>query len=455
MTLARSGCRPDEGAYKASDKYTLEDAHIPGESEDGDNSLSQGNRNEPEPDTQLGESGKNTVDSVNEDDQPLNIEKILLRFDEIGKNRYRGDTPMAYKRWFKRFADHADLQKYTRRQIAGPLGKRLILDFLSTVRKRSQKVANYGIKSVWRRGLNLPYPVEADIDLDRPPKPMPRSVPPDSIIREWAQKLNNENDAYYRAFWLVETNYGWRPQAICKMKWRNVEWDENGRPVRFIGDGAKEIYKNNSAIVAVIFPEIAGALMDLRKMPGYDPSPEKPIFPYRYLAKGSFTTSDAITTKKTSARKHPYKVRNTPTEQRTCNLRIHWDYLRKKHGLPKLRMCDVRHWVSKTCKRAGLTEQDRDVVCALMGHDPDPGSNMQNWYSAKTVEEIIDLQLMRLPNGPLGMLFADVQMSSDIPPELATLWLSYSNGQICTFDLVREIETLKNRQILKPTKMET
>jgi len=441
-------------AYRMVDKLTLPEAFTSDGSVDEENTLSQGNRNEPEPEPQLGESGKKTSDSINGDDSPLNIEKILIRFDEISRNRYRGGTPKYYMWWFRRFATHANLERYNRRQIAGNQGKKMILGFLSTLPKRSVKVANAAIKSVWRRGIGLPYPIETDIDLDRPPKAMPRSVPPDSIIREYMAKLNNENDPYLRALWMIKANYGWRPQHTCKMKWRNVEFDENGMPVRFIGDGARELYKNNSVIIATIFPDVADALLQLRKMPGYDSSPEKPIFPFRYIATGKFVSSEAIIANKNPRRKYPHHIRLTPTEQKPDDLRTHWESIWEKYGVQKMRMCDIRHWVSKACKDAGLTEKDQDVACALMGHDPAPGINMQNWYATKSVEEIIDLQKLRLPNGPLGTLRVDIQVTSDIPQEIAKLWLKYSNGEIGTFDLTNELESIKNRQLQKTPKME-
>ena len=448
-----SGC-PVEGANQTTDKFTLEDAHLPVGSEDGDNSLSQGNRNEPEPNTQLGEPGKTGQDAEREEDLPLNIDKIILRFDEMSRNRYRGTTPRYYRWQFRRFAKYAELEKYSRRQIAGPLGKRLILEFLSTLPKRSVKFANAGIKSVWKRGIGLPYPVEPDMDLDRPPKTMPRNVPPTKVIKEWAEALEHEKDPYHQLLWLLEVNYGWRPSHICKMKWRNVQWDESGIPLTFIGDGARESYKNNSVIVAAIYPEVMKALIEIRKMENYDPSPEKPILPFRYLKRGDFVSCQAIIDHRNSptCRKHPYKIRTTPTEQDTQGLDSHWTYLMGKYSLPKLRMCDIRHWVSSTCKKAGIP---KDVACRIMGHDPEAGKDMQDWYSCMTIEDIVDVQRIKLPNGPLGTLSVEISISSDIPAEVASLWLKYSTGQIGLNNLMNEIEMLKNRQTVKPPEMET
>ena len=426
----------------------------PLESEDGENSLSMRKADETESNTQLGEPGKTGQESNLEDDLSLNIDKILLRFDEMSRNRYRGSTPRFYRWQFRRFAKHADLEKYSRRQIAGPLGKRLILNFLSTLPKRSVKVANAGIKSVWKRGLGLPYPVEPDMDLDRPPKTVPRNVPPTQTIKEWADALEHEKDPYYRLLWLLEANYGWRPSHICKMKWRNVQWDESGTPLTFLGDGARESYKNNSVIVAVIYPEVRKALIEIRKMADYDPSPEKPILPFRYLKRGVFVSCQAIMDHKDqqSGRKHPYKVRTAASEQETRDLESHWIYLMGKYSLPKLRMCDVRHWVSSTCKKAGTP---KEVVCRLMGHDPAAGRDMQDWYSCMTIEDIVDQQQIKLPNGPLGTLSVEISISSDIPAEVASLWLKYSTGQIGLNNLMNEIETLKNQQTTKLPAMET
>jgi hypothetical protein len=213
-------------------------------------------------------------------------------------------------------------------------------------------------------------------------------------------------------------------------------------------------YKTNSVIVAAIFPEVADALLAIRKMEGYDSSPEKPILPYRYSVTGKFVSSDLIKSKKSTGRKHQYIIRTTPSEQRPADLRVHWNNMMKKHGF-SLRMRDCRHFVTKKCKDIGLTGVDRDVASRLTGHDPDPGANMQDWYSAKSIEEIIDQQKMRLPDGPLGQLYADVQITSDIPSELTGYWQKYLKGEIDTFEMVRRVEALKNDILLNTSRIET
>jgi len=42
----------------------------------------------------------------------------------------------------------------------------------------------------------------------------------------------------------------------------------------------------------------------------------------------------------------------------------------------------------------------------------------------------------------------------DQPPEVASLWLKYSTGQIGSFDFARAVETIKNRQTAKLPEME-
>jgi len=436
MTPARSDRRPDEGAYNPSDKFTLEEVHSPSESEDGDNSLSQGNGNETDQDTQAGALGDSDKHDL-EDDGQLNIEKILVRFDELSGPRYRGCTPETYKLWFRRFAEAVRLENHSRRQLATRKGKELVLGYLKTVPPRSLRSMNAGIKAVWKRGIGIPYPVEPTEDLPRPPKTMRRSVPPDKIVREWAEILDLEKDPYYRLLWLLEVNYGWRPSHICKLKWRNVEFDESGKPIAIIGDGAKEQYKTNSAIIATIFPAVAEALLAIKDMQGYDPSPEKSILPFRYVS-GRFTGPGKIS-------------RKIPEEQGSQQLYEQWRRLQRKYDLPKLRMCDIRHWVSKTCNRIGM---DRQAICCLMGHDPEANKDMQVWYSMMSIEEILDEQRMRLPEGPLRNLAPDIQMVYEIPKEVVDLWSKFRFGQIGTMEFLNEAEALRKRHMEKPVRIE-
>jgi integrase len=436
MRKNADGCSSDGGGYEPSDKFTSSEAHIPCGSEDGDNSLSQGNRNETDQNTQAGALGDGSVSSFDVDER-LNIEKILARFDELSGPRYRGRTPETYKLWFRGFAKKVKLEDYSRQQLATRKGKELVLNYLKTLPPRSLRSKNAGIKAVWKRGIGIPYPVEPNEDMPRPPKTMRRSVPPDKIVKEWAEILDMEKDPYYRLLWSLEANYGWRPSHICKLKWRNVEFDETGKPISIIGDGAKEQYKTNSAIIATVFPSVSEALLAIREMPEYDSSPEKSILPFRYVS-GKFTGAGRV-------------IRNMPVEQSSIQLYDQWCRLQRKRNLPKLRMCDLRHWVSKTCNRIGM---DRQAICCLMGHDPEANKDMQVWYSMMSIEEILDEQKMRLPDGPLRNLAPDVQMIYELPKEVVDLWTRFRTGQIGTLDFLGEAETLRKRQIQKSVQIE-
>ncbi len=68
---------------------------------------------------------------------------------------------------FRRFAGIVELERYSRRQLASPRGKQLILDFLERVPVLSRRYYLAALKTVWLRGIDLPWPVDNKADIGK------------------------------------------------------------------------------------------------------------------------------------------------------------------------------------------------------------------------------------------------------------------------------------------------
>jgi len=63
-------------------------------------------------------------------------------------------------------------------------------------------------------------------------------------------------------------------------------------------------------------------------------------------------------------------------------------------------------------------------------------------------------QRMKLPDGVLGTLVGGIKISDDVPREIVELWTKYSAGQIGSFDFLKEVEGIRNRQTAKPASID-
>jgi hypothetical protein len=68
-------------------------------------------------------------------------------------------------------------------------------------------------------------------------------------------------------------------------------------------------------------------------------------------------------------------------------LRMEWNRIQEKHGLPKLRMKDLRHWVSTNCRKAGLSTPASNY---MQGHDPAAGKGMRDVYDNESLDDILE-----------------------------------------------------------------
>ena len=421
MEQAESEGNARRVACKTVDKLTLSEVHLPGESEDGDNSLSQGNGNETEPNTQLGHgNGSDTINGLSSDDMPLRAAEIVERFMAQTRTRLKPYSQGQYSIVFRRFAKDVNLSQYTRRQLMGPKGRMLILQHLEHISRPSWRFTIAAIKPVWIYGLNIAWPIDVKVDLPKLPRTRQGHTPPDSVILRWKRALANETDEYLRLMWLFISQHGWRPSHVCRLKWRNVQYDESGKPRTITADGLTESFKTSSPIAARLSPDVVEALMAWEKKNGRQ-SPDRPIMPIRSLVQGKI---------------EPIRM------QESDQLRFHWIGLEKKWGLPRLRPSEVRHWVATTARKSGLSKQ---ASACLMGHDPTQGGSMRDWYDSPQLEDIFAEQEECLPNGPLGFLEPPVvEIEGGLPKEIIEILSNYlSNNQMSTHELGSKMEKFR------------
>jgi len=397
----------------------------PSEIQDGDNWISEKKANETEQHTQLGHgNGSDTIGGLSSDDMPLTAAEIVERFMAETRTRLKPNSQTAYSQAFRRFAADIDLGRYTRRQLMGPKGRTLILQHLEHVPKLSWRWVLASIRPVWIYGLRITWPIDVKVDLPKLPRMRPEYTPPDSVVLKWKKALANETDEYLRLMWLLVAQHGWRPSHVCRLKWRNIQYDEAGRPRIIVADGMIESFKTPSPIIARLTPDVAEALMALEKKIGRQ-SPESSILPWRSLVCGKAEPS---------------------RPQQTWAMLRHWIGLEKKWGLPHLRPSEIRHWVATTARKSGLSKQ---ASACLMGHDPTQGGSMRDWYDSPQLEDIFAEQEDRLPNGPLGYLDPlTVEIEGGLPKEIVELLTRYFSNELSTYDLGNQLEKVRMNRLM-------
>lgn len=402
-----------------SDKLTASEGHIPPGGEDGDNS-SLGGSNEPVHEPQHGTGEDEIGRETDEANGPVNISAVVERFVEETRARLKADTQTQYASAFRRFARHASLDKISRRQLATAKGRKLLLEYLRSLPRISCRARIAHLKAVWVFGLNLPWPIDTKRDFGRLPKANRRTTPPDRTIAVWGEKISHEPDLRLRLQWTLIAQHGWRSSHLTHLRWRNVRFDDAGKPSSIVADGTQEGFKTSAPIAARLAPDVIEALDAWRKV-GREPLPEWPIFP--------------------SGETPGPRMYNGRTG--TLLIRRHFLRLEKRWKLPPLRPVDVRHWVAKACREAGLSKQ---ASAYLMGHDPTQGGSMRDWYDNPQIEDILAEQAMKLPYGPLNALGgASVELTEGLPSDAVALMQDYMKGKIGTMEFATKAEAFRLR----------
>jgi len=360
-------------------------------------------------------------------DVPVDLKTIETRFNQATVNRYKPEVQPKYVLSFSNLWKGEALEGYTKRQLAGPKGKQLILDHLQKMPRGSWRPNISKMKSVWKYGLGLPWPLDNKVDLGRLPKSRPEPTPPDQAVREWAETIAREKDPYLKLVWLLIAQHGWRPSHATGVRWSDLKYDVNGRPNAIIASGAGAEFKSYAPVAVWLAPNLVQALEDWRKVHP-NPNGNAFILPFRGLK----------------------RELDSNRKMQSDEFRWHWNALQKKYGLPKLRPKDLRHWVSTACRKAGLSKR---ASAYLQGHDADGGTSMRDWYDNVPLEEILQEQADVFPSGPLAtVLPVDVELVSDLPPEAVALLSRFLTGELDSYEFLPQIVELRKR-IEKPARM--
>jgi len=373
------------------------------------------------PGTGSGEAIKGDGGGGSGDDTPVNVDAGLQCFSQNNRTRLKATSIKEYSIHFRHLADEIEMEKYSKRQLSGKIGKTLILKALEDIPRPSWRKNLAMYKVVWTTGFNLPWPIDNKRDIGRLPKTQRSETPPDTTIIAWNNGLRNETDPYLSLFWRAVFQPGWRPSHVARMKWRNVRYDAQGKPYAIVADGAQEDFKTNAPVAFRLPPDMVEALEAWRKV-APESFPEKPILPWR----------------STKGKVKPDKELNLGQFHEL------WDGLKAKWGLPPLRPRDCRHWVATACRKAGLSKQ---ATAYLMGHDPTTGGAMRDWYDNPQLADIFDEQAGCLPKGPLGLLEPpELKIVSGMPPEALGLLRDYLDGRCGTMEFATRMEGIRARQ---------
>ena len=99
------------------------------------------------------------------------------------------------------------------------------------------------------------------------------------------------------------------------------------------------------------------------------------------------------------------------------------------------------HYAPGVCRKVDLSKQ---ASAALMGHDPSSNDSMRDWYDNPPVEELLDEQAARLPNGPLGFLDPPVmEIVEGMTSDEKTLWAKWKACQIGALEFAQALEKLQ------------
>jgi integrase len=232
-------------------------------------------------------------------------------------------------------------------------------------------------------------------------------------VKAWHDRLNDEPNAYFRVLWLLIAQFGVRPGHVTKLRWSHLRYDEQGLPCEVRANGADEGFKTFADLASYVPPNLAQAFTQLRKMLK-DSTESDPILPRMTL--GQIACRDF-------ANDRAYR-------------RL-WNRMRARYDLPKLRMKDLRHWVTSQCKDAGLSEQARAY---MMGHEQ-PITNMGEHYDNRSVEINLARQKQKFPRGVLGCFEkVDLEVMAIIPNDLMAVLIGYHDGKVGITEVLARLD---------------
>src|SRR3989454_2734227 len=361
----------------------------------------------------------------------MKVEEIIERFLKGHNTSKSGsDTKERYSYQFRRFAKHANLERYTLLQLKGPKGHDLIVAYLKSLPDGSKRFCNSAISAVWRKGLGLDYPVNLRDEFGDTLAPAgeidPYSTPPDSVVKPILDALEKEPDIYQKSLIAVACEHGFRPEQVAKLKWRNILWNRNDSksPTAFFADGRKESMKKPTDIVAAM-PDFISDIIREWHAKSPDTAPEAPIWPWRAKRGNPFAD-----TKKMHYRESVERTLYDWLDQ--------WGISREFVGFDgttkKLTPYSFRNWVKK--KSEGKLSE------IVFEHRQ--GRKTEGYGRHRDIEEILDDQRLNWPEGALGDLREPtIKIQDEDEPKVWSAYCDYRNGKTRLSELMDKLEILK------------
>ena len=290
------------------------------------------------------------------------------------------------------------IKDLTRKQLAGTMGRRILLNHLLGLSERSRKTLTAALKSVWTMGLGLPWPIDSRRDLPRPPPVMPTATPRDAVVLAFHEAMMKEARADYRLSWLIISATGISPSDLIALTGSTIVRD--GQYIYI----CKPREKTKVPIIARLSEDVVTVLDEYIKT-------------------------------------HPgrlFEVANSDI------IGEWWHKAGRRWNVEVPNPRAMRHWVATVCRKAGMSK----VASAhLMGHTQSTGTSGRDWYDQPHIEDILAEQADRLPGGPLGFVMGPKVEVVTEDAEVLTLWNRYFRGEVSILELVTLLEKLKHQRL--------
>jgi len=298
----------------------------------------------------------------------VDLKLIERRFYAMTAANLRRSSANEYWRYFVRFAQATNLSRMTRRNLESK-GKELLLGWASTVPPKSVPILMAGVKKVWRKALDLQWPLESD-DLPRVQREDGglTIAPSREVVQEWVRAAQVEQDPYTKAWFHVELSYGLRPcDQQAELRRKHIVHNAIGQPIGIMVRGRDIGAKKDAWIIAAIPPNVGQVLKEwLDHLPA---DPDTLLFPQP-------GTNEKHTHATVTQLRHGFASR---------------------HGLRWLTSRSMRHYVRATLIHARMEPMDRNF---WQGHKART-SDMDTTYGTEP-SDVMTRQLEALPGGPMA-----------------------------------------------------
>ena len=409
-------------AVQRSEGIIIADTHLPLGTQEGDNwvpeghhATHQGSEGAPNPGGTGGEAQH--VEPIPWD-EPLRLDPIKQRFEVMTAARLtRNKTRASYWACFETFAECEKIARFSRRQLAGKKGRELLIAHYPHIGEPMRVFALAGIKKVWTRGLELPWPVCRD-DLPAPRRSRREAAPRREFVEQWVNASRSETDPYVKSWLLVEENGGLRPiDQAAELRIEDLLFGANDDLIGIHARAADHPgFKRDADIRQSLPPEVALALRSwLAAHPS--PGPGAYVWPWRH-------------------RTGRLDVGRMATEESIRRMR---KAFARRHGLPWLTSKAMRHFV-----RTVLNSSVRDKVVRsyYQGHTPDLSDMDERYGDHETPEGTFEVQRRSLLAGVLGTFLRTEPEHDGTPAELRDIWNKVLTGDLDPLEAASALKDL-------------